>query len=507
MLPSERETPSAPPAEILHRALRLALPVLLAILSGWLLLHWLEAAPLNADEGFYLAASEAALRGELPYLNFGYTQMPLLPLLNAPLLALAGMDLTGLRASSVLWTLLSLAAAYLLMGGKQRPLQATLGLAALLLCPSLLAFLSIGKTYAASQAFLLLASSALVLPGRPIPRLLWLSVFGTLAVGTRSTCAPAILILWLGFLALNHRACGWRPLLLIPLATAALLVGPFVALAPDSFWFWNWEFHRAAERPLHPEGLLTDLWHLSPSLCLATLLSPVLLRASWRSDRSACLILVSAVGALLINLLVFGNYAEYATPYALPVLAGCVRLLSTAFPKRPSWLGGACVALLLGTCLLWAKAPPNEEHQALQSAARASEFLGSHTAPGTPVLASMPELPVAAGRPLLFDLVMGKFGVTDELPAERAAKLGLSTLRELQWAVASRHAGAVVLTKYPRWNFIWTLPSYNSSPLQRQRFLWHLGTNYDLAYQDTLYLVFLPRGKPLETCPDWVLRL
>ena len=41
---------------------------------------------LNADEGFYLAASKATLQGELPYRDYAYTMMPLLPILQAPCL-------------------------------------------------------------------------------------------------------------------------------------------------------------------------------------------------------------------------------------------------------------------------------------------------------------------------------------------------------------------------------------------------------------------------------------
>ena len=42
-------------------------------------LVYLELGQVNADEGWYLYASKLALEGELPYRDFAYTQMPLLP--------------------------------------------------------------------------------------------------------------------------------------------------------------------------------------------------------------------------------------------------------------------------------------------------------------------------------------------------------------------------------------------------------------------------------------------
>lgn len=55
-------------------------PVLIVgILLTLELCHWEVWSKLNADEGFYLAASRATLQGELPYFDYAYTQGPFLP--------------------------------------------------------------------------------------------------------------------------------------------------------------------------------------------------------------------------------------------------------------------------------------------------------------------------------------------------------------------------------------------------------------------------------------------
>src|SRR5258708_6936446 len=49
------------------------------ILAAALGLLFVVRGELNADEGWYLYASRLVYRGQLPYRDFSFTQMPLLP--------------------------------------------------------------------------------------------------------------------------------------------------------------------------------------------------------------------------------------------------------------------------------------------------------------------------------------------------------------------------------------------------------------------------------------------
>lgn len=58
--------------------------------------------PIDGDEGYYASATRLVSEGQTPYLDFFYPQMPVVPYLYAPVYALTGHSLRGLRLGSVL---------------------------------------------------------------------------------------------------------------------------------------------------------------------------------------------------------------------------------------------------------------------------------------------------------------------------------------------------------------------------------------------------------------------
>jgi hypothetical protein len=103
---------------------------------------------LNADEGFYAIAARSVWQGDLPYRDFGYTQMPLLPYLNGLLMQATGFGLFAQRAINGLWGALTLLLAARWLA---RHTSATwaLGFVALFsLSPAWMYFIHLGKTYA-----------------------------------------------------------------------------------------------------------------------------------------------------------------------------------------------------------------------------------------------------------------------------------------------------------------------------------------------------------------------
>jgi hypothetical protein len=51
---------------------------------------YVERGLANSDEGFYAYASYAVMHGKLPYRDFAYTQMPVLPYLQGAIMSFTG---------------------------------------------------------------------------------------------------------------------------------------------------------------------------------------------------------------------------------------------------------------------------------------------------------------------------------------------------------------------------------------------------------------------------------
>ncbi len=493
--------------------------LVVGILLVMTLFHWKIWSELNADEGFYLAASRATLKGDLPYFDYAYTQGPFLPLLNAPLAAVVQPSLEGIRTISTLWTVAGFLAAYLLLGGVRRPLAAAGCLAILLFSRVYFSFLPIGKTYALAQLLLLLAAAGLLLPGGWRRRLVWLSVFGVLCAGTRLTLAPVVAGLWAGLWWLHRREARVSWMLMVPATTVLLLIGPFALPDPSRFLFWNYGYHHACIFPRHPANFWTETWALAPGVWTLGLAALACILKNDTLDRTGLAFLLAGAAGFALNLFFVGLYPEYATPFVLLILVGSGRVLHSAgfkiwqalvlegarlatgrnLQRVNAWLalavGGAILAAALATSGKPGLPPgytPGTPPVAIQ-AGQAARFLREHTAPGDEVLAAMPEIAIEAGRPLYRNLVMGKFAVTTEIAPERAARLHIMTFDELTDAVDRVRPAAIVGagSTLPRWNFSWTIPSLGPADEAQARFWSVANRNYYVAYSANTYVILL----------------
>lgn len=479
------------PARISHSSRRLffALAILAGVFVALDLCRRVPLTELNADEGFYLAAAQAALDGKLPYFDYAYTQTPLLPLANAPIVAMLGTSLSGVRWSSVLWTLSALPLVFLLAGGRRRPCGGLIALSALAASPSVLAELVIGKTYPCSQFFLLLAAAAFVLPARPVLRVCVSSLFGALAIGSRLTLFPSVALLWLALAFLLRKEL--RPVVALGffLLGGTLLLGPFYFGRPESFFFFNWDYHQASLVVRHPPGFWTRELFFSPASWLLALLAVPLAWQRRKVDPVGTAFLAAGLGGILVNLSLVGMYEPYVTPFLPLMLAGAGRLLCPA--EEASWRA-VLVVLAIALCHLPAAKPVRSD--SFSDAAPAARFLREHTPPGAPVLASMPEIPLEAGRPLYRDLVMGKFAVTMELSQDKTRRLHMVSFDELCEAIARREPAAIVVSRWKSWNFAWSLPGlfiYENGYRQ----LWKaVGQGYGVGYENETYVVLLRKN-------------
>jgi len=116
---------------------------------------------IAADEGFYLLAGKLVAAGRLPYLDFFYPQMPILPFLHAIWILLLGADWETAR---LIATLFATASATLLFSylRQWRGLSiATLSLVTFATAPEILSWFTVCKTYVFA-AFPLIASCLLL---------------------------------------------------------------------------------------------------------------------------------------------------------------------------------------------------------------------------------------------------------------------------------------------------------------------------------------------------------
>lgn len=214
--------------------------------------------PLNHDEGWYLYAAQMVQDGQLPYVDFAYTQAPLLPFVYAGLNALTPAH--GVLNGRVLTLALGLCSAlFAAFAAKQlapkgrRTEAAWLCLCLLLLNSYQLYFFSVVKTYSLTAFFLMggFALLSVAEPKRSIPGLLVAGILFACAAGTRVSAVMAlpatVLSLWLvrtdrrkGF----YSACIFSVGALVALG---VIFVPLALRAPDGFMFGLLEYHSGRE--------------------------------------------------------------------------------------------------------------------------------------------------------------------------------------------------------------------------------------------------------------------
>jgi hypothetical protein len=443
-------------------------------------------SPLNADEGFYLAAGKALERGLLPYRDYLYTQTPFLPLIQGPFFLFLPASLAGLRTLSFLWTALFLAGAGAFAWKSLGGLRTAGFLAVCLLCPAALGFLSIGKTYPLAQLLLLATALPLFGPGSWKNKLLVLSAAGVLCVGVRLTMAPAVAVLWAGFWLL-HRAEA-RPVLMIgvPALLALAALGPFVAMDPVAFAFSNWTFHHDSLIPRDAAGWAADFLRFAPGP-LALMAFAAARRRAWATPFG--IVLGASAAGIVSNVLLAGIYPEYVTPFLFVGALGAAGMLAAGPSRR---LEAAAYAAALATALATASLPARST--CLTDADAAAAFLDRSLSSDDPVLASMPEIPVQADRPLFRNLVMGKFTVTADLAPAAADRLHFIRFDDLVGALDRREPAAVVLSTSANGNFAYSLPSYRRfNERSRRKLAEALDRGYVKAFGNATYLI-LVRG-------------
>ncbi len=210
--------------------------------AGLLLLFYFRGAQ-TLDEGWYLNAAHMVQQGHRPYLDFNYTQGPVMPYLFSLLFAIIPYGLAGGRFLVLCFTILTWGATLLLSWRLYGEKSALLTLWMLNL-----GILAIGQyTYVATYAptgFFLLLGVYFWLASSWRWRYLAAALILALAVGIRISVLP---ILFLFFLAIitTHKISTPQKALIVGGGIGALLVifAPFVIQSADMVWYNLIGFH------------------------------------------------------------------------------------------------------------------------------------------------------------------------------------------------------------------------------------------------------------------------
>lgn len=389
--------------------------LLSALFVGWRL--------IDADEGFYLSAAREVAHGHLPYVDFFYPQMPLLPFLGAPLASWGISSLLVLRALTAVAGLLLTWQTYRFVRRISDDQRTAMWAAVLIgLSGLLLAWHTTFKTYGWTDLFMLVSFSFLLNAGEASAHRLRDSfvsfLFLGLAVGMRSVLVVLAPLFgyWL-WRDIRAGAGQSRKPLLAALAGFSLPLLPALVLfveAPGSFWFSNLGFHLHRGTPLTvAESLLNKLTSLGEFIALpqtliilGLLLGAVLLRRlvpqeMWRvAKRGLVAALVIAV-VYLFPKAIHMQYFQQTLPFLVIATVPALWLIARMPALR--WLrnlGG--ILYLFGIApfvVIFLFAPrAMDQKYTWDNIDQVVSIIQSHSEPGDTVLSEWAGYPVLAER-------------------------------------------------------------------------------------------------------------
>ncbi|MBI2437982.1 MAG: hypothetical protein HYV36_04115 [Lentisphaerae bacterium] len=466
---------------------------------------------LNQDEGWYLYAAGLVASGQWPYLDFAFSQGPVMPLIyglfqpiiaaGLPAIGLAEVD--GVAGGRLITALLGLMAAGLAARLAVRLASAELRAGAALAAFTLISvnvyqsyFFTVVKTY--SLTAVLLLTGFLALAEGWTRRRAWLiflsGVFLVLATGTRTSAGAVLPIVFLYLLLARRRqgyggqACRQAPPLAwfyfglgATLATALVFL-PFLVLAPEAFLYWVMQFHTLRHSGnglmtlVYKVGFLSRVlsaYFVAFSIGSAVIFTKWLWRrgatpaaADARADPSAGadlsrILWLSFSAISLIHFLAPFPYDDYQV-FVFPLLA--VALASAAVrlagERLVAWLGLSLLVISLGAAC---SSPLNQDwfiqgrdriwwlvkdRSPLQKLRDTAELIRKETQPGDELLTQDPYLAVEANRKLPAGLEMGQFSYFPDLSDVQAATLHVFNRAGLERLLRTTEAPLAALSGY-----------------------------------------------------------
>jgi hypothetical protein len=466
---------------------------------------------LNADEGWYLYAGRLAWRGQLPYRDFAFTQMPLTAYVYG-LLQIVKQSLYLGRITSLGF---AVAAVAFCVRVAWREAGRVAGATVALLCvafPTGIYNLTLTKTYALGAFFLAAVLFALTSPGRTT-RTWPLATAAAIALTfTRSTGLPLTILVVLWCIARAPDRATRRRVVGVTavggLVAAAFLLNDFTAAKYNLITFHGLLWHGADGRARLDEIVHTRLpdwlgdypayFALMVASVGAIYLSSPLRRYLARKPGVA-IVGLGIVGTLVAQL-VAGEWApvEYASPVIPALLAVTVIMLTHAVRPAGGWaerrgltvLAGVAVAAVAISTLFHPGVgeyfTSSKDAGAVEAANRVGNYLHDHTQPGDEVLTLWAQpAGLVSGRDQVDGITAGVFSYEDLTTAD-ANDVHFVNADLLRRTLREGRPGAVVITGIDDlvFNFTGTFSQQKADP---QDILGELGRHYTLAHEDVTY--------------------
>jgi len=445
-------------------------------LFGLVSLAFVVRGRVNADEGWYLYAGRLVWRGELPFRDFSFTQMPLVPYVYG-LFQLPGPSLYVGRVVSFAFATTAVALCVRVAWREAGRASAAAVAVLCLAFPTGIYNLTLTKTYALVAFFLASILAALTSPRR---RTLTFPIATAAAVGLALTRTSGVPLAGLVVIYTIWRAPdgATRRRVALIAGSGAIIAGTLVLLDVaaarfDLSTFHQLLWHHASTRT-RIDTILTDripewasdYWgYLAlTAIALLAVASSTDVRRYVRETAVYLMMTVGLVGYLGVQLLA-GQWApvEYAAPVVPVAVAMTIVLVfrwcfgpsgtRPAFRLAPLAVGGAVLALAVLTAFhpsasgyLVGDATPGT----IAAADRVAGYLRTHTKPSDEVLALWGQpATFAADRDLVRDATFGIFSYED-LTTHQAKDLHYVNQRRLVELLESGTPAAVVVTDLDR---------------------------------------------------------
>ena len=472
---------------------------------------------LNQDEGWYLYAARLVTQGQLPFIDFATTQMPVMPFAYA--LANPVVEVLGVAGGRLVTFLLGfttmLGAAWLAARlSRQQSDKGVAALAVFILVGINLFqvyFFTIVKTYALGGLLLVAGLMLLSVEYKRSNR--WAPFFAAvllvMATGTRLSAGFVLPVVLLGMVLrrseANHQATiGF--ILGAVLAAAALFL-PFAMRAPEAFWFALVEYHAGREvggvvpQLAYKAGFLIRLvrdYFVAISLATGLLLWVIWRRAAGREAEGAsteptCPLSVGMLwGSVLLVSLVhvaapfpYDDYQAMIYPlFGVAVVVSLMRRLQWHAPAQ-SWAvtcllvvsmaGVAASPILEGWFVgprdrIWWPMKARAPLRVLQDTAdHLRDELGMR--PGDTLLTQDPYLAVEAGMTIPHGLELGPFSYFPGWTRERAEARHVVNREMLEAILRTSEADVAAFSGY---GFAIELPAVRPLPEAEHAALWSL---------------------------------
>ena len=442
------------------------------VLASALGLLFVVRGELNADEGWYLYASRLVYRGQLPYRDFSFTQMPLLPYVYG----LVQMIKPSLYLGRVVSVAFAIGAVALCVRVAWREANRFAAAAVAVLClaaPTAIYNLTLTKTYALVAFFLAALLATLT---SPAPRTRTLPLATAAAVGLALSRTSGIPLAVIVILYALWRAPDSRTRLRVALigGAGAVVALVFVLLDPAAAKFDLYSFHQLlwyqAPTSTRIETIVNtripdwfgEYWGyvLLWAAAIIAVVTSADLRGYVRRHVEYLIITVGLIIYLAVQLPA-GQFApvEYFAPVvpvviAIPVILLTRRLFTAdgSLAVRPALVVGAgLLVVLLG--VLSAVHPSARGYfvaegapESISAANRVAGYVKANAASGDEVLALWGQpATYAANRDLVQDVTFGVFSYED-LTSEQAKAYSYVNRRQLRSIIESRRPALIVIT-------------------------------------------------------------